>query len=150
MEYPCVAAIAVIGATLFVAVPAQATEGVWATAHVESQGWGEPSPEFIGTTGKSLRLEAIQLVDPIADVQGHVQDLGWGEWTQVGVVGTTGQSLRLEAVRFKGRFGNQITCMAHVENLGWLDPVGDGEVCGTTGLSLRLEAVRLTITGGGQ
>lgn len=143
-----IATLAVLVAVLSCAAPAQAREGVWATGHVQNLGWGDPDPEFIGTAGKSLRLEAIQLVDPIADIQGHVQNLGWGEWTQVGVVGTTGQSLRLEAIRIKGRFGNHITCAAHVENLGWLPAVADGEVCGTTGQSLRLEAVMLTVTGG--
>lgn len=137
-----VLALALFAATL-IGAPAHATQGVWATGHVQNQGWGEPNPGFIGTTGQSLRLEAIQLVDPVADVQGHVQNIGWQGWTQTGVVGTTGQSLRLEAVRFEGRFGNTITCQAHVQNIGWMAPVGDGETCGTTGRSLRLEAVRI-------
>ena len=140
-----VAGLVVLVAVLAAAAPAQAREGVWAVAHIQNLGWGDPNPDFVGTTGQSLRLEALQLVDPVADIQGHVQNLGWGGWTQVGVVGTTGQSLRLEAIRIQGRFGNHITCSAHVENLGWLPPVGDGEVCGTTGQSLRLEAVMLTI-----
>lgn len=33
---------------------------------------------------------------------------------------------------------------AHVQSLGWLDPVHDGQVAGTTGLSLRLEAIKCT------
>lgn len=32
---------------------------------------------------------------------------------------------------------------AHVENLGWLDPVHDGQVSGTTGHGLRLEALKI-------
>lgn len=32
----------------------------------------------------------------------------------------------------------------HVQSLGWLDPVHDGQVAGTTGLSLRLEAIKCT------
>lgn len=138
-----VVSLTILTAVLVAAVPAHAADPVWVTGHVQNQGWGDPSPDFIGTTGQSLRLEAIQLVDPVADVQGHVQNQGWGDWTQVGVVGTTGQSLQLEAIRIKGRFGNEIMCMAHVQNIGWMDAVGDGEVCGTTGQSLRLEAIRL-------
>ena len=143
-----IVAVVVAAAVIGVSVPADAASrtGVWAVGHVQNVGWQAPSNVEIGTTGRSLRLEALQLVDPVADIQGHVQNLGWGGWTQVGVVGTTGQSLRLEAIRIQGRFGNHITCSAHVENLGWLPPVGDGEVCGTTGQSLRLEAVMLTIT----
>lgn len=33
---------------------------------------------------------------------------------------------------------------AHVQNVGWLDPVHDGQVAGITGLSLRLEALKCT------
>ena len=137
-----VAVLVVLVAVLAAAVPAQAREGVWAVAHIQNLGWGDPNPDFVGTTGQSLRLEAIQLVDPVATVRGHVQNVGWQEWTDAGVVGTTGQSLRLEAVQVKGRFA-PVWCQAHVQNLGWLPPVRDGEVCGTTGRALRLEAVRL-------
>ena len=33
---------------------------------------------------------------------------------------------------------------AHVANLGWLDPVRDGQTAGTTGYGLRLEAIKVT------
>src|SRR5262249_19688779 len=36
---------------------------------------------------------------------------------------------------------------AHVENLGWLDWVQDGEVAGTEGQSLRMEAVQIETRG---
>ena len=141
-----VAGLVLLVAVLAAAVPAQAREGVWAVAHVQNLGWGDPNPDFVGTTGQSLRLEALQLVDPVADIQGHVQNLGWGGWTQVGVVGTTGRSLRLEAIQVQGR-NAKVWCQAHVQNIGWMEPVSDGQVCGTTGLSLRLEAVRLWTEG---
>ena len=134
----------ILAALTLIGAPSAAADrqGVWAVAHIQNLGWGDPNPDFVGTTGQSLRLEALQMVDPVADIQGHVQNLGWGGWTQVGVVGTTGQSLRLEAIQVRGRFA-PVWCQAHVQNLGWLPPVRDGEVCGTTGKSLRLEAVRL-------
>ena len=34
----------------------------------------------------------------------------------------------------------------HVQNIGWLAWVGDGQTCGTTGKSLRLEAVQLRLS----
>ena len=81
--------------------------------------------------------------EPIhVNARGHVQNIGWQDWTDAGVVGTTGQSLRLEAIQVQGRFA-PVWCQAHVQDLGWLPPVRDGEVCGTTGRALRLEAVRL-------
>lgn len=100
-----------------------------------------PSTEIVGTTGQGLRLEAIALVDPIAEIRGHVQDVGWQEWS-TDHAGTEGLGLRLEAVQISGRFGNTIRCQAHVEGIGWMPPVSDGEICGTTGRGLRLEAVR--------
>ena len=135
---------ALLAALTLVSSPSAASnqEGVWLTGHVQNVGWQLPTNDVAGTTGQSLRLEAIQLVDPVATVRGHVQNVGWQEWTDMGVVGTTGQSLRLEAVQVKGRFA-PVWCQAHVQNLGWLPPVRDGEVCGTTGMALRLEAVRL-------
>lgn len=33
---------------------------------------------------------------------------------------------------------------SHVQSIGWLDPVHDGQVSGTTGLSLRMEAIKIT------
>lgn len=136
--------VAVLAALTLVGAPSTAAnqEGVWLTGHVQNVGWQLPTNDVAGTTGRSLRLEAIQLVDPVATVRGHVQNVGWQGWTDMGVVGTTGQSLRLEAIQVQGRFA-PVWCQAHVQNLGWLPPVRDGEVCGTTGQALRLEAVRL-------
>lgn len=37
-----------------------------------------------------------------------------------------------------------MTYRSHVQSIGWLDPVHDGQVSGTTGLSLRLEAIKVT------
>lgn len=133
--------VAALVAFTLIGSPASASNGVWMVGHVQNLGWGDPSPEEVGTTGQSLRLEALSLVDPVADMRGHVQNLGWGEWSQTDV-GTTGRALRLEAVQITGRWSDVI-CQAHVEGIGWMDPVGDGEVCGTTGRGLRLEAVRV-------
>ena len=65
--------------------------------------------------------------------------------------GTTGRSLRMEAIRVASDIpGWTIECRAHVQDIGWMPWVGDGETCGTTGKRLRLEAVqlRLSATGG--
>ena len=40
---------------------------------------------------------------------------------------------------------NQLWYRAHCQNLGWLDPVHDGQTAGTTGFSTRLEALLLDI-----
>lgn len=76
--------------------------------HLENIDWMVPvkhTDAYIGTTGRSLRLEAIKLKLINADGYrikycGHVQNLGWMDWVSDGAqCGTTGQSLRLEAVK---------------------------------------------------
>ena len=75
-----------------------------AQGHVQNLGWMPESDTQVGTTGRSLRLEAVQLSARHEGweviCQAHVQNLGW--LPQVGdgqTCGTTGRSLRLEAVR---------------------------------------------------
>ena len=65
------------------------------------------SSNFIGTTGRSLQMEALQirLTGDLADhysirYSAHVQDHGWMSAVSDGqTAGTTGQSRRIEAVR---------------------------------------------------
>lgn len=40
-----------------------------------------------------------------------------------------------------------INLKSHVQELGWLSPVGDGEICGTTGRALGLEALQMNVSG---
>lgn len=114
--------------------------------HVQNIGWQTLTGDgqMAGTTGQSLRLEAVDFVYPGQETRGHVQDIGWQPWTASDStrVGTVGQSKRLEAIQVRGTNGNRIECQAHVQNMGWLPRVKDGQVCGTIGLSLRAEAFR--------
>ena len=63
--------------------------------------------EMAGTSGKSLRLEAMNIKllnneDKNLHIkyQVHVQDEGWQNWRTDGeMAGTSGKSLRLEAIR---------------------------------------------------
>ena len=96
--------VAVLAALTLIGAPSAAADrqGVWLTGHVQNLGWGDPSPDFVGATGQSLRLEAIQVKGRFAPVwcQAHVQNLGWLPPVRDGeVCGTTGRALRLEAVR---------------------------------------------------
>ena len=79
------------------------------TAHVQNEGWVKPSFNSktgimtLGTTGKSLRVEAMTLaVD--TELKGsiqystHVQNIGWQKPVADGkIAGTEGKSYRLEA-----------------------------------------------------
>ena len=119
-------------------------------AHVQEVGW-QPyvaDSQTAGTTGRSLRLEAIQLRGGVGMVSAHVQDIGWMPAVPNGTTaGTTGRSLRMEAIRVTSDVpGWQIECRAHVQDVGWMSWVGDEQTCGTTGRSKRLEAVQLRLT----
>lgn len=141
------AALALALFAVMVPSTAGASGSYFYAAHVQNVGWQDPvwDGADAGTTGKSLRLEAISFVYIGQVARGHVQNIGWQEWRGGdATVGTTGKSLRLEAIQVKSTVpGQKIHCQAHVQNIGWMAPVGDGETCGTTGRSLRLEAVRI-------
>ena len=120
-------------------------------SHVQNIGWmnGE------GTTGRSLRLEAMKLTqvnDKRICATAHVQNIGWqgkqctnGKDSSI-TVGTTGKALRLEALTISSPDGG-VSAEAHVQNIGWqgkrIAPKGADVTVGTSGQSLRLEAVRL-------
>ena len=52
---------------------------------------------------------------------------------------------RIKQIPGKAKNDNQLWYRAHCQNLGWLDPVHDGQISGTTGFSTRLEALLLDI-----
>ena len=126
--------------------------------HVQNVGWQERTnaQTSIGTSGQSLRLEAIALNMDHPLVSGdivyrsHVQNIGWQDSVSNGKVsGTTGQSLRLEAIQINltGQLENtyDIYYRAHVQNEGWLGWTKNGGYAGTEGYSLRLESIEIKI-----
>lgn len=126
--------------------------------NIGDQDWKKDG-EIAGTTGRSLRVEAlaIKTADPEylgADgsicYQAHVQDIGWQDWRRNGTyAGTTGRGLRMEALRIKleGDLAEKydIYYSTHVQNYGWMAWAKNGEESGTKGLSLRVEAVRIKL-----
>jgi uncharacterized protein YjdB len=79
-------------------------------AHVQNIGWQGwvCNGQVAGTTGQSLRMEAIRIVlrnaprNESIRYQAHVQNIGWQGWVRDGqVAGTTGRSLRMEAIRIE-------------------------------------------------
>ena len=72
-------------------------------AHSASRGWF-PSVldgQDAGTTGKSLSLQALNVVlagvddDSLVEARAHVANIGWQEWRSAGYVGTVGQGLAI-------------------------------------------------------
>lgn len=124
--------------------------------HVENIGWqawvDSNTDGFVGTTGKSLRLEALVAelvgISGNIDIQGHVENIGWQAMRYEGeVVGTMGQGLRLEAIKIHldGVSGYKVQYRAHVQDVGWMNWVEDGEIAGTTGQCKRLEAFQIRL-----
>ncbi|URN82814.1 leucine-rich repeat protein [Acetobacterium wieringae] len=170
-------------ALIFLAVPLSATAtelpvGVAYRGHIQDRGdyprdgsWVD-SPEIIGTTGQSKRIEGFEIklnedlpMEMSIRYNVHVQNRGWlydendpTDWPRDGVyAGTRGESLRIEAVKIvltdsagKPVPGYSVQYRGHVQNLGdqpqaadiWL---ADGAQLGTVGSSLRLEALLVRV-----
>lgn len=125
-------------------------------SHVQNIGWQNEKKdgETAGTTGQSLRIEAIKInIDGFDDsvsikYQAHIQNIGWQSWKSNGeLAGTEGQALRMEAIKIKLESSDEYSVMyrAHVENIGWQDWRYDGEVAGTEGMNYRIEALDIKI-----
>lgn len=125
--------------------------------HVQNIGWqGEKADgEISGTTGQSLRLEAIKIqlsssIDGGIVYKTHVQDYGWQNFVANGQAsGTSGQSKRLEAIQMQltGNAMNQydLYYRVHAQNFGWLGWAKNGESAGTAGYSYRLEGIQIVL-----
>ncbi|WP_294581720.1 Ig-like domain-containing protein, partial [uncultured Thomasclavelia sp.] len=137
--------------------------------HIQDIGWQDwvEDGTVSGTEGQSKRLEAIKikLTDELEEnfdvyYRVHVQELGWMDWAKNGEsAGTAGYSYRLEAIEikivpkgddapgstdtpFKQHYVKYAT---HVQDIGWLGNVYDGNVSGTEGQSKRLEAITIKL-----
>lgn len=125
--------------------------------HVQNIGWqGEKADgEMSGTTGQSLRLEAIKIqlsssIDGGIVYKTHVQDYGWLNFVTNGQAsGTTSQAKRLEAIQMQltGNAMNQydLYYRVHAQNFGWLGWAKNGESAGTSGYSYRLEGIQIVL-----
>ncbi len=124
-------------------------------AHVQNIGWQATvsGGATAGTSGQSLRVEALRVSLAHADYSGgvqiraHVQDIGWQGWSTTG--GTTGQSKRVEAMQIclTGEMANHydVYYRVHAQNIGWMGWAKNGEQAGTAGYSYRLEAIQVKL-----
>lgn len=116
--------------------------------HGENYGWSQglkEDGEEAGTTGQSLRIEAVRIdADVPIEYSGHVELIGDIPAVKNGeVLGTVGQGKRLEQIVLRCAT-HKIRASAHVEGYGWVEPVeGNEVVIGTRGQALRLEALKL-------
>ena len=133
------------------------------STHIQYMGWQDfkKEGEISGTSGKSLRLEAINIKLENNNLNGgiryktHVQNLGWQAWKNEGEIsGTSGSSLRLEAIQIEltGDLASNydIYYSVHVENIGWLGWAKNGEQSGSAGYGYRLEGIKIVLVKKGQ
>ena len=136
-------------------------------AHIQNIGWQKGSSDTkgsltLGTTGHSLRMEALKLSVVTGNTYGsgsiqgksHVQDIGWIDWKDAEQgMGTTSRSKRIEAVRLKLSDGlaksYDLWYRTHVQNRGWMGWTNNGQLAGTAGLGLRIEAIELRLVARG-
>ncbi|MDD4508415.1 MAG: C39 family peptidase [Eubacteriaceae bacterium] len=128
-------------------------------SHIQDIGWTGyvNSGSISGTTGRSLRVEALQMKLAGDELQGssinydlHVQDIGWQGWrSNDQVAGTTGQRRQVEAIQMSlsGTAADfyDIYYRVHCQDYGWLDWAKNGAYAGTSGGALRMEAYQVVL-----
>ncbi|MDR2931266.1 MAG: hypothetical protein LBV06_10250 [Propionibacteriaceae bacterium] len=134
------------------------TFGVKYSSHVQNVGWQDAvyNGKDSGTTGQSLRLEALKasLIGAPAGssltYSTHVQGLAWQAPVSDGAqAGTTGRSTRIEALTMSlsGPIAatHDVWYRVHVEGKGWLGWASNGAPVGTVGAGLRVEAIDIQL-----
>lgn len=126
-------------------------------AHSASIGWGKPvTSGVVGTTGRSLRLEAFSITYKSNSVSGgisyraHVADVGWQKPVSNGATaGTVGKSKQVEAIQISltGNAANlyDIWYRVYIQDFGWLGWAKNGATAGTTSCGLRVEAFEIAV-----
>ena len=126
-------------------------------SHVQYEGWQEYVKDGAtsGTTGKSLRLESlnIKLNTPHqGDIlyRTYVARKGWQEYVKNGVAsGTTGLGRNIEAIQIKldGTIQTyfDIYYRVHVSSIGWLDWAKNDEKAGSVGNDTQIEAIQIKL-----
>lgn len=144
-------------------VPGEPKNDAGVSYHVHCQNYGDfptvRDGQTAGTTGQSLRLEAITFDSlpegwVIEEAKVHIQNEGWRSFKNITagskvVIGTTGQAKRLEMVEFtvKKPAGDKrkLHYQVHVQNYGWLGDTVEGYATGCDGQARRIEAIRIWV-----
>ena len=133
------------------------------STHVESIGWQDYVRDgaMSGTSGRSLRLEAIKIAIENQNNNGNieyrtqVQDYGWMSWVSNGSMsGTSHESKRLEAIeiRLTGEMAEEydVYYRVHAQDVGWMSWASNGSPAGTEGYGRRLEGIEIVLVDKGE
>lgn len=119
--------------------------------HMQNLGWGNWTNGVAGTTGKSLRIEALQ-INPVnlnITAKVHMADIGWKDYgfiTKDTIVGTVGEARQLEDICLCCTNAT-MEYRVHIQGIGWTAwTKADGiATLGTVGQALQLEAIEIRI-----
>lgn len=128
------------------------------STHVQNIGWQADVSDgaLAGTTGKSLRLEAMKISLSGGSYSGsisyrtHVQNLGWMELESDGAIsGSLGKSQRMEAIQIQltGDIAAayDVYYRVHIQDIGWTAWTSNGKLAGSEGMAKRLEAMEVRL-----
>jgi uncharacterized repeat protein (TIGR02543 family) len=144
--------------TLYAQWKKAATPAINASAYVQNRDWTlmNANNGVLGTTGKSLRLEAIRVrvtssITGGVEYRSHLQGSDWEKtWARDGMTsGTTDEARRLEAVQIRlyGKMKNKydVYYRVYASGYGWMAWAKNGEKAGTQGMKRRGEAVQIAL-----
>jgi uncharacterized protein YjdB len=143
------------------------------STYVEGSGWQNASVggAVSGTTGQSKALDAVKISlagssANLYDVyyRTYLRNYGWLNWAKNGELSGSDSLgypieglqvvLKIKGTPLKASDGLSIasisgnlagiSCACHVQDVGWQNPVTDGETAGTTGRGLRVEAFKVS------
>lgn len=123
--------------------------------HGQTYGWQNTVSNGLlaGSTGKSKRLEAINLNvagDGGIRYQVHGQSYGWQEWVSDGEQGgSIGIRKQMEAIKIEltGNLAKEydVEYRVHGQTYGWQEWKKNGDLAGSTGSKKRLEAIEVKL-----
>ena len=101
------------------------------------------------TNSTNLNSEDSNAIDDGSDSEGHELNaspvVNESQDTQQGSSEGRSEVVADDSVVSNQLTVKNVTVSAHVQNIGWMDPVSSGKVAGTTGRGLNLEALKISL-----
>ncbi|MCQ2821186.1 MAG: dienelactone hydrolase family protein [archaeon] len=129
-------------------------------ANVEDKGEMEEvsNGEEAGTTGRSLRIKALSVmlkgIDGGIEISCCLESQGWGEIKQGPsnqwvTIGSSDNRNKIESIKMnltgEAKKLYKLKYQVHVECIGWMDWIDEGEKAGPEGSNKRIEAIKIQI-----
>ena len=125
-------------------------------AHSQSIGWQDSVSDgtLAGTTGKNLRLEALDIslqgISGDINYRSYVEGSGWQSYVSNGATtGTIGNRKSIMAIQIslKGEVNEKydLYYQIHKSNVGWMGWVPAGKEAGTSCINNKIEAIQIML-----